>query len=106
MREYDDEDESQSIFSFNGIVSSTPLKIYLAVALISLLIYYASSVFKGKWPNGNIGSLLCCSIICSALVILLSAGIHSILSWVLAIGFSVCAIYFIMGKIPLPQILK
>lgn len=82
----------------------TPLKIYLAIALISVIIYYANAVMKGKWPDGNTGSSLCCSIICISLVIMFTCKSNFLVAWALAFIFSICSICFAMGKISIPKL--
>lgn len=85
-----------------GFLSCTPLKIYLAVALISVIIYYGNNLLKGKIDFNQFSSLMC-AIICSAIVIMFTCKVNFIVSWILAIGLSICAICFAMGKIKIPS---
>lgn len=108
MSDYDDDDYTPRMKTSGsgmmGMLMCMPLKIYLAVAVISIIIYYANTVMKGKWPDGNTGSSLCCSVICISLAIMLTCKTHFMISWALAFVFSICSICFAMGKISIPKI--
>lgn len=80
-----------------GFLSCTPLKIYLAIALLSVLIYYANNLIKGKFDFSNCSSLMCC-ILCSAFVIAITCNTNLYVSWTLTIVFSICAMCFAMGS--------
>jgi hypothetical protein len=111
MSDYDDEEDysppmkmpKMKMPGIGSLLMCTPLKIYLAVAFISVIIYYANSIFKGKWPDGNSASSFCCGLVCLACILMFTCK-NFILAWILAIGFSVCAICFAMGKISIPKI--
>ncbi len=107
----DDDDEgyipkpkSKSKMKMHGIMgflSCTPLKIYLSIALLSIILYYANNMLKGKVDFSNCFSLMC-SIVCISLVIMVSCKINFLVAWALAIGFSICSICFAMGKFQIP----
>lgn len=113
MSDYDDDDDDYTprmkmprmkTSGIMGMLMCTPLKIYLSVALISVIIYYANTVMKGKWPDSNTSSSLCCSMICVSVVIMVTCKTNILVSWALAIIFSICSVCFAMGKITIPKL--
>lgn len=103
MSDYDDNDDYSSLSMIGGF-SCTPLTIYLSVACVSMIVYYSNTVLKGKWPDGNTGSSLCFAMLCSAVVVFITCRTNFIMSFVLAILFSICAMCFAMGKFSIPKI--
>lgn len=109
MGSYDDDDDDDytpsvkkmKMPSVMGLLSCTPLKIYLSVALISMIVYYGDNLMKGKVDFGN-----CCwlmsAILCSSMIVVVTCKTNFVVSWILALVFSVCAMYFAMGKITIP----
>ena len=83
--------------------STLPLKIFLAIAVFSLLFYYADYILRGKWPNGYPGLFLCCCIVIMGCCIFSASMKSSIASWLLAFAFSILAVCVALGKIPVPK---
>lgn len=103
---YDDYDDYVPKMKMSGMakmLNCTPLKIYLGVALISLVCYYGNNLLKGKIDFSNCSSIMC-TILCFALVIMFTCKANYMISWILAIVLSMCAICFAMGQLPIPKI--
>jgi hypothetical protein len=71
----------------------TPLKIYLVVAVLSSIIYFAYKTLRGDGFPGI--STLCSNIMCIILSSFLVAGLcvyNSILAWLFVIILSLCSV--------------
>lgn len=104
MEDFDDYDISDLAdagdFS-DGSMSTIPVKIYAAVAIVSLLIYYGRNLFKnGKLPGlSSFFSNLCCICVCASIVACLCVT-NKLAGWLLAIVLSMCAICVALGYVP------